>query len=175
MFFFIDFDHTIFAGHTHNTLCMLIRAYPWLEKDHDRQWQVIQDIPLIGSATKWHDAICTLINRGDKVSIVSFSSFPHIIARSLSHKLKLPADIIAQITIVGFLPADPSTANKNDHIAQALQKMGVTAQQAHDQKQNIILVDDAVNNCSAAIAAGYKAIVAKENGEHIEKMLCEFL
>ncbi len=168
--FAIDFDYTIANGHTHNTILDAIVAAKKqgdtsLKADKEKHWDLVKNIPPVGTAKNWQEIFSTLLDDGHQICIVSFNAYPHIIDRYLGEVLQLSPEIIAQIKVVAWLPKNAATANKNEHIAQAIE--------AFDYRgHTVVLVDDSKTNTDAAERLGYDVILADpEKANHLSEIL----
>lgn len=167
MYFMIDFDGTIFNGHSHNDLNRLIKNNPELEGNSEAQWARLKSAGFVGDPQKWREALTTLLNRGDKVAVVSFSAYPGFIECALKDIFGT-SDLYKNITIVAGTPANPEKDDKENHIQRALDLFG----RGQDfNPKDVILIDDSEHNYKSAEKKGHRSIWATENGSHIEKML----
>ena len=161
--FCIDFDNTIASQHTHNIIANAEQEHGRLS--HEDQWQLVKDIPPIGSDQQWQELFKTLYKDGHRIAIVSFGQYEHIIARYLKEIIGLKESFIKDhLKIVSYLPEDPSNANKEDHMSQANEEPKLPA-------ENIVLVDDSRRNTRHAAVMGHQIIYADESGKHIKETL----
>lgn len=146
----LDFDETLLNGHGHNTLFDMGIKPGEATLDHTKAL-----IKMYG--LKNAKAICAAIhealNTGNHVAILSFTSYPEIIAPTLL-EMGLTEDDVSKIFIKGGFPSGGprSRSGKNEHIQAAKDHFGIS------NNGNIILVDDSSSNIAAASQAGYKTI-----------------
>ena len=157
--FILDFDGTIASGNTHNAVAHLTKM--------DDMWEVIKEIPPIGSSDIWRDTIRSILVQGHSLAIASFNAYGStIIPRYLQEIIGLTEQEVQNIHIESWLPLHPSQANKNEHIAYSIKDMGYTGLPV-----SIVLVDDDEKNILAASQKGYKTIQATGNYiEHIQHL-----
>jgi len=177
--FIIDFDRTIANGHTHNTIARFYKTIQgpnpsWNAEEQQDQWNLVKHIPPItaGNLT-WKTVIETMLNNGHQVAIASFSSYPHIIPQYLLQVIGLSADLVKQVHIEAWLPEQPATANKNNHIMNVLQHFKFAG-----HKNQVVIIDDAKTNTDAALAEHFVVIPAHDklgnpftDGKHLSLLL----
>jgi hypothetical protein len=110
----------------------------------------------------WKEVIEGLIDRGHKVVIASFSSFPGVLKIFLQEVLQLDPIKLESIPIVSWLPEYPDSANKNHHLLQ-----GILLAQHSASDGEVVLVDDSQRNLDGARMLGYKIILAMPDGRHL--------
>lgn len=168
--FVIDFDRTIVKGHTHNVISGAIVARTIHKTDQEAQWALVSGFDAIGGADRWRMIFRSLLEKGHDVSIASFNSYPYIIPRFLREVIGLSDDEISRIHVNSWLPADPSKANKNDHIEQIIGHFyrGLGERPARDQ---VVLIDDSDNNILAAEIAEFRTVHAKPDLQFLDQLL----
>jgi hypothetical protein len=137
--FCIDFDGTIFDGHSHNRIIELHLKTP------EEQWAFVKSVPPVGPSGIWRDTIKQILQDGHDIAIVSFNAYGYIIPKYLAECVGLTDQEVAKIQIISTMPTNIAAPNKNEHIKQAQHK--------HSGKyntQNSILIDDSENNINAA-------------------------
>ncbi|KTC66636.1 Uncharacterised protein [Legionella adelaidensis] len=151
----LDFDFTIVLGHTHNIICQREQALA-RSLTEDEQWDLVKDIPPRGGKERWCALFCQMANEFP-LAIVSFNAYPAIIPRYLREVIGLPNELVQEIFIDSWLPENPLTANKNQHLANVLHYF--------QDCSHLILVDDSENNIKGAQEKGYKTIWAELKAE----------
>ena len=151
-------------GHTHNAIHRAHLA----DGDPDAQWQVVQRFASHGADYRWRQILMDAIDSGAEVAIVSYSEFPHIIARFLREKIQLDESYASQITICSHFPEDMKNG-KNEHIQEVMDGKGITIDA--NIKSNTVLLDDDGNNISQADKVGYQTIfVNHDDTQHLDKL-----
>lgn len=177
--FIIDFDFTIAQGHTHNTIARYYKTITgpnpkWHPDEQQDQWQLVKHIPPVFSANySWKAVFTALLNAHHHVAIASFSSYPHIIAFYLGQNIGLTEDQLSKIHIEAWLPVNPASDNKNQHIANILQHFNFKA-----EPKNVIFIDDSKINTEAAKTLGFSIIPAHDlqgnplrDGTHLDNIM----
>lgn len=160
--FVIDFDHTIVDGHTHSVITRAILSRRVASDDTEAQWELVRGMAALGGSDKWKAVFQSLLERGHHVAIASFNSYPHVITRFLREVIGLADEEINRIHVNSWLPPDPGSADKNEHIEQVISHFypGVGVRPRRDQ---VVLVDDSDNNIIAAEVAEFRVIQAENN------------
>jgi hypothetical protein len=137
--FCIDFDNTIFDGHSHNKIIELKL------KTIEEQWAFAKSVPPIGPSGIWQNTIKQILQDGHDIAIVSFNSYGHIIPKYLAECVGLTDQDVAKIHIISMMPTNPATANKNEYIKQAHDKYS-----GKHNAQDTVLIDDSEKNITDA-------------------------
>lgn len=166
--YLIDFDGTISADHTHNGIYKQLVAGTFNKQDDDAIFSYIQNNPQyhpIGGSQDWKMIIEEIVKNNCHVAIVSFNSFPKMIASYLRHIIGLSPETVSKIYINSWLPEKPESASKLEHIAQVIQYF-----QYQGDTKKILLVDDSSRNIDQASRAGYDVIYANQYGGHVTQL-----
>ncbi len=167
-----DFDGCIANGNLHEIIANAIKASPNtnIATDQEAQWALIKDIPPIlfvnGDETITCEEVFAKANaEGNHLAIASFNGFgKHLIPRYLKEVLHLNNKLMDKILIISWLPANPNTADKNDHILQIKDKYHY-----RDILATTVLVDDDdFKNIPAALDNGYSVVHADKTGKHLK-------
>lgn len=158
--FIIDFDFTMLAGHTHNTIA---RANT---HDENRQWELIKSFPQIcyrddNVTITWKDIIEKMSAQGHQVAIASFSQYPHIIRRYLQEVVGLTQKMIDDIFIEAWLPYE-MPRDKNHHIMNIINHI-----EYKNIPASIVLIDDSEPNINAALGSQMSVVKATPDGKHL--------
>lgn len=159
--FIIDFDRTIVDGHTHNTILTAIRSRGVTADDKEAQWGLIKTMHALGGSDKWKAVFTSMLENGHHVAIASFNSYPHVIPRFLREVIGLTEDQVSRIHVNAWLPADPVSADKNEHIEQIISHFYPAGDRP--RRDQVVLVDDSDNNIIAAEVADFRAVQAEKD------------
>src|SRR3989338_2576635 len=96
-----------------------------------------------GSKEEWKNIFTTLIDQGFRVSIPSFTAYGPLISFYLRDVIGLSDDYLQKMKINAWMPADPNSDNKNNHIDQIL---GCKPEERAEVYQRVILIDDGRKN-----------------------------
>ncbi|MCD6048198.1 MAG: hypothetical protein K0S08_1845 [Gammaproteobacteria bacterium] len=113
----------------------------------------------------WKEVIEGLIDKGHKVVIASFSSFPGVLKIFLQEILQLDPAKLENIPMVSWLPECPDSENKNHHLVQ-----GLLLAQHSMSDGDIVLIDDSQRHIEGAKELGYKTILATPDGRHLTEV-----
>jgi len=166
--YLLDFDGTISTDHTHNGIYKQIIAGTFSKQDDDAIFSYIQNNPQyhpIGGSQNWKMIIEAIVKNNRYVAIVSFNSYPEMIASYLRHIIGLSPETMSKIYINSWLPEKPESASKLEHIAQVIQYF-----QYQGDAKKILLVDDSSRNIDQASQAGYDVIYANQYGGHVAQL-----
>ncbi|KGP64100.1 hypothetical protein EP47_08115 [Legionella norrlandica] len=151
--FIIDFDETIASENTHNAVSHITTG------GIDSVWAIIKNIPPIGGEEIWQKTIRSIIENGHRLAIASFNAYGStVIPQYLEEVIGLSSEEIKKIHIESWLPMNPDTSDKNEHIQYVIQEMGYKG-----SPESIVLIDDDLKNIRSAQAKGYRAILATNN------------
>lgn len=164
--FVFDFDRTIVAGHTHNTIIKEKKEHPDTPEYVNRAWSVVEDFPIIGS-NDLKNILEVMHQHGHYIAINSFNSYGSIIPEFLK-KIDLSEETIAKINIIAKLPEDPASANKNEYIQESIAK--VQKEGFSGNATDVFLIDDSKKNITAARENGYQVIHAKSDASHLSQL-----
>lgn len=156
--FILDFDNTITSENTHNAVSNISNG------GLEAIWDIVGKIPPLGSANSWKNAINSIFEHEHLLAIASFNAYgTFIIPRYLEEVIGLDITQIENIHIESWLPANPTNANKNEHIELSIKDLKYTG-----PSHTVVLIDDDLKNIQAAKEKGYKTIHAV--GDYINEL-----
>lgn len=133
----------------------------------EQQFRFLQQcgIGVIGNAKEWRDAITSLVQDGHQVALTSFTAFK-LGPIFLTELIGLPKEIADKIHIETWLPENAAQADKNQHIANTIQKTMGSIDPA-----NVLLIDDSERNIHGAAKAGYRTVLATPHANQVDRLV----
>lgn len=161
--FLIDFDLTITSQHTHNLLEEAMED-PSIANDEEKQWEIFKAVLPVRSAEAWLNVFTDLQSHGHKIAFLSFSSYPALISRYIKEVIKFTNPF----ALISWTPKNPSTANKNQHVKQAL-----TLLEYRPTDGDVVFIDDTERNIYDLdrILDCITVLANTATGSHIDKIL----
>lgn len=166
LYIFLDCDFTLIKGHTHNTIMRAdIDANLKGDDLKNAEWDLVKHYEAYGDAKRWCEVLMQAIDKGHELAMVSYSEFPHIIARLLRETIGLDEKYAGKIKIESWL----GSFGKNEHIGNVMRERQIEI--TPDVASRIIFMDDDPSNIAYADQQGYVTIlVNRERDDHIERL-----